>query len=245
MASHLHGSRRTRAGTRLYLYPSDVSRPRRGHGETLIAEVQTKAILVRWHQENQTKVSAWGKTTKLKQVTLPRLHIRESEFSSVAALICELPSVGGVRLDGLLGLDLLKRSSVTIDFEAGTVLFGPGSPLGNSTQFYPGLPFVPVFVSIQDRRYGFKLDTAAFGLVLYEETLGDHFPALKTGKVELGNSRRWAGRIRAGGLTPGQNRRPRVAQAARLHREWLLGLRPRGWKPRCRFAGSEAPATGL
>lgn len=111
-------------------------------------------------------VKVWGYTKPAQVTMLPRLRIGNLNFDGLRALVMEVPSVGGTRIDGLIGLDVLRQVSVTIDFKNRQIRFDDPQELPQSVSFYNRLPYIPLVLQIGKVITRVKLDTGAPGLVL-------------------------------------------------------------------------------
>ncbi len=130
------------------------------------------------------QVSVFGSEVTVTKVSVSKLTLGDVEFEAVEARIADLPQVKGVRLDGLIGLDLLKRSTVTLDFTHNSMSFGQARDLPDSTQFYSRLPFIPVAMKIQGEILYLSLDTGTSGLLLYQAEIEKRLPIRHTNRVE-------------------------------------------------------------
>ncbi len=114
----------------------------------------------------------------------PELALGTVRFSEVDVRILELPASQGVRLDGLVGLDLLRRMPVTIDFRTQTIQFGTVPPLRHSQSFYPRFPFIPLNLTVNGEVLRVVVDTGAVGLMLYGKAIRDRFQFPRNGSTE-------------------------------------------------------------
>jgi predicted aspartyl protease len=130
------------------------------------------------------QVSAFGKEVTLTKVSVSQLSLGDIQFEGVEARIADLPQLKGVRLDGLIGLDLLKRSTVTFDFTHSQMSFGQPRDLSESAGFYSKLPFIPVAMKIQGEILHLSLDTGTSGLTLYQAEIEERLPIRHTNRVE-------------------------------------------------------------
>jgi predicted aspartyl protease len=131
------------------------------------------------------QVPAFGRQVKMKRVTLDQLAFGGMEFERVEARLTDLPAVEGLQLDGLIGLDVLKRATVTLDFEKRELTLGYARKPAHSTRFYSGLPFIPVTMTVDGKSLRLSLDTGACGVTLYESAVKGRFPVRRTGQVEI------------------------------------------------------------
>jgi len=113
------------------------------------------------------KVAAWGKSLSVRQSTISSLQIGELEFPDVLVQILDSPGNALDGLDGLIGLNLLRRTIFTIDFSRQEVTFGNSEAPEHLASFYPGSPFVLLSLTIQGKRLQFKVDTGAPSVVLF------------------------------------------------------------------------------
>jgi predicted aspartyl protease len=130
------------------------------------------------------KVSAFGREVKMKKAFLKVLALSQVEFEHIEARLFNMPRVDGLRLDGLIGLDVLKRTTVTLDFEKGELLLGQPRQLPYNTRFYAGLTFIPVTMTVEGKALRLALDTAACGLVLYDGAVKDKFEIHQSHRFE-------------------------------------------------------------
>ncbi|UCF36982.1 MAG: aspartyl protease family protein [Acidobacteriota bacterium] len=135
-------------------------------------------------QGETIQVSSWGESIRCQKVTLPNLELGNVHFDQVEAHITDLPAIRGLELDGLIGLDLLKRTTITIDFQSKAIRFGQVDRLQNSASFYRGLPFLPITLAVAGKPLRVILDTGSAGLVLYEEAVRGRIEFKTNGKTE-------------------------------------------------------------
>ena len=75
----------------------------------------------------------------------------------------------GERIDAVVGLDVLKRSSFTIDYEDRRIVFGPAPQYRNWVPFADGPPMVTVKIEIDGETKRLLVDTGAEGLFLFRD----------------------------------------------------------------------------
>ena len=73
----------------------------------------------------------------------------------------------GTRIDGIVGLDVLRASSFTIDYGAREIIFGPVQSSPAAVPFESGPPLVTVTMKIEGRPLRLLVDTGASGLLLF------------------------------------------------------------------------------
>jgi len=119
----------------------------------------------------RTDVVSWGETVSVRRILVPYFRIGSAEFRDIETQIATLPPAGDVRLDGLIGISLLRHGCWTIDFEAGQLTLGSDERrLGNTQHFYPKLPMILLSVNIGGKSVRLLLDTGTLGLVLYKKS---------------------------------------------------------------------------
>jgi hypothetical protein len=73
----------------------------------------------------------------------------------------------GERIDAVVGLDVLKTGSFTIDYQARRIVFGPVPQYRNWVPFADGPPLITVDVKIAGETKRLVVDTGAEGLFLF------------------------------------------------------------------------------
>jgi predicted aspartyl protease len=85
----------------------------------------------------------------------------------------------GVRIDAMVGLDVLGARTFRIDYETGSILFGPAaSSSGESTSFQSEPPFVTVEMKMNQQPLHLLVDTGSAELVLFESHLASRLRGL-------------------------------------------------------------------
>lgn len=75
----------------------------------------------------------------------------------------------GERIDAVIGLEVLRAASFTIDYEDRRITFGPAPQYRNWVPFADGPPMITVEVEIDGKRKRLLVDTGAEGLFLFRE----------------------------------------------------------------------------
>lgn len=105
------------------------------------------------------------RTSVLSSLTLGPITAR-----SLSVSVADLGFIDrdlGTRVDAIVGLDVLRASSFTIDYEAHQIIFGPVPPSSSSVSFETGPPFVTVRMEIEGEPVRLLVDTGASGLTLF------------------------------------------------------------------------------
>ena len=75
------------------------------------------------------------------------------------------------RIDALIGLELLRKTGLVIDYQTQTLTFGPVVHTGSPLAFYNKFPFVPVTLVVRGRTVNLLLDTGFSDLVLFTRSV--------------------------------------------------------------------------
>ena len=137
--------------------------------------------------EQPSKVSLSNKSIQTRLVVLPSLLLGPIRAESVPVLtedLSFLQKAVGYRVDAIVGLDVLRKSSFTIDYRAKEMLFGPVESLAFSAPFESDPPIVTVRMGFQTRQLRLAIDTGGPDLMLFQSRLPD-----STGFQELGTEK--------------------------------------------------------
>jgi Aspartyl protease len=156
-------------------------------------------------------IAVVGGSVEAAQATAPTLEVGPARSDNFHVLVEDLSffqKALPVRIDAVVGLDLLGQSAFEIDYTARQILFGPVPLLANSLplRLQAGLPIVEAQVNHLSARL--MVDTGASSLVLFEPyaprpmrvsevrptpgTIGEFdrkqvwLPSLKLGEAEFG-----------------------------------------------------------
>jgi predicted aspartyl protease len=134
----------------------------------------------------QTKtVTVYGSPRSFEIVTVPSIALAGRFFPEVSVAVADLSLPDRdevVAFDGLIGLDVLRQTSISIDFEARTVEVGGCVHSGVSCAYYDKLPFVPVILDVGGERVILSLDTGAAHLILYQNRAEGRILVKETGE---------------------------------------------------------------
>lgn len=133
------------------------------------------------------QVQTYGSKVTVESVTLPAVQVGPMRFEEVPAWVAELsfPDMRrSLQIDALIGLDFLKRTNLSVDFEAGTLRFGSIDHSESSLAFYGDLPFVLIPLRIDGRVVRLLLDTAAPDVILFERRAEGRVPMNRTSETK-------------------------------------------------------------
>ena len=127
-------------------------------------------------------LSVFSGNLRAQRVSVPEVQLGPTRAASLEMLVGDLGFIErelGVRIDAMIGLDLLSQSSFSIDYERKTISFGSSQPLETVVTFTPGLPYAVVDVRAQGQLLRLMVDTGAKDLILFEPRVRGRLPALR------------------------------------------------------------------
>jgi Aspartyl protease len=138
--------------------------------------------------EEPSRVKLSNKSIQTQRVVLPSLLLGPVHAESLPVLsedLSFLQRAVGYKVDAIVGLDVLRKSSFTIDYRAKEMLFGPVKNLSFSAPFETGPPIVTVRMTFQTRLLLLAIDTGGPDLMLFSSRVPDStaFQELGTEKV--------------------------------------------------------------
>jgi len=91
-------------------------------------------------------------------------------------------------VDGVIGLDVLRLKTLTIDLARKRILFGQGRALRFSVPLQTNESYVSVEVRTHDRTLRLLLDTGVRSILLYRDRVSDRVPKLQVARTIPANS---------------------------------------------------------
>jgi predicted aspartyl protease len=135
---------------------------------------QRLARKLRLQSGSREVISVVNQNHSLERVSLVGLRLGSLEFPTLSAVVLDLAAIEsrlGVRLDAIVGLDLLGHQNFTIDYRRRRLLIGEalatGEPIPFELQREAGAPYIVVPVEVNSLRVRLLLDTGADNLTLY------------------------------------------------------------------------------
>ena len=126
----------------------------------------------------------FGQTIPTERLTVSSLAFGPVRTTNVDVLVADLAALErrfGVRLDALLGVDVLRASCLTIDYGARRLAADCTSPLPLTASFTPFLPVIDV--SIDGHRYRLIADTGSEAIAVFRTSIPAAAPVVTDGKV--------------------------------------------------------------
>jgi len=144
--------------------------------------VISKKVAKRLGLKGETRqVIAMGRKTKVREIVLPSVVLGTAQFEEVTAQVGRLSFVHGLRVDALIGLNLLKKTNLGIDYTTNTLTLGTVSHSRSSMAFYSGLPFVMVRLEVDGQPLSLMFDSGAGNdLILFRERVKDRLSWTRT-----------------------------------------------------------------
>jgi hypothetical protein len=186
------------------------------------------------------EISVINQNRAVERVVLPSMRIGPLEFPPVSAVVVDLAPIEsrlGIRLDAIIGLDVLGGRNLTIDYRQRKLLIGLASAAGEAIPFdlqmEAGAPYVLVRMELNSQSARLLLDTGTDGLTLFAARMHERMPFLEktvAGKdVNAGGEyaveRLSISALRLGGIQCGKLAAALVSSAASALRDFdgLLG----------------------
>jgi hypothetical protein len=120
--------------------------------------------------EQPERVNLWNKSVQARQVVLPSLSLGPVRVESIPVLAEDLSFLEkalGFKVHAIVGLDVLRRSSFTINYKTKEMLFGAPESLTYSVPFETDMPVVTVGLGFHDRRLRMVVDSGGPDLTLF------------------------------------------------------------------------------
>jgi hypothetical protein len=132
------------------------------------------------------RVTLSGKSVPTQRVVLPSLlvgPIRAEALPAVAQDLSFFQKAIGFRIDAIVGLDVLRKSSFTINYRTNEIIFGPVESLPFSARFETDTPVVTIRMQSLDQQLRLVVDTGGPDLMLFQSRLRA-FPVLQRLGIE-------------------------------------------------------------
>src|SRR5438445_11263754 len=126
--------------------------------------------------EQPGRVNLSNKSVQTRLVVLPSLVLGRIHAESLPVLTQDLSffqKALGHKVDGIVGLDVLRKSSFTINYKTKEMLFGPVERLTFSAPFETDTPLVTIRTRFEDRQLRLMIDTGTPDLMLLQSRMPD------------------------------------------------------------------------
>lgn len=129
------------------------------------------------------KVSVLTQSILAQGTVLSDLRLGPMRAEAISVLVRDLSYIEeglGVRVDAIVGLDVLGQSDFSIDYEAKKLVFGPVEPLESAFTIQTGPGFVYATLQVQGQVVRLVVDTGANHLMLLGGRVLDRLTGLRT-----------------------------------------------------------------
>jgi hypothetical protein len=122
-----------------------------------------------------SRLVAFGQSASVSTSTPLRLQIGSRDVGEVAASIGDLSYLDGMRIDAIVGLDVLARSSFQVDYQSRRLSFAPDGSLSAVVPLEIVWPFIAVRLSVAGHLMRLLVDTGSRDVVLFKSRLPAEF----------------------------------------------------------------------
>jgi predicted aspartyl protease len=122
------------------------------------------------------KMDLANKTVQTELASLPFIEVGSARAEGLPVFVQDLSSIEkrlGRRIDAVVGLDILGKSSFSIDYKTKQLRFGPVERTRSTVSFETGTPFVIIEVRLHNRPVRLLVDTGASALMLFQSRVTD------------------------------------------------------------------------
>ena len=117
----------------------------------------------------------------VQQAVVPSVQIGALRTTFLSVLIRDLAFLQkglGIRIDAVIGLDILRRSNFTIDYPRKRIIFRVAPVVDASATFQDTAPGLIVQMEVNGVLLHLMLDTGASGMLLFQSRIRDRLPLL-------------------------------------------------------------------
>jgi predicted aspartyl protease len=141
--------------------------------------------------EEPARVNLANKSVPTGRVILPSLLLGPVRAEALPVLTQDLSYMQkavGYKVDAIIGLDVLRRSSFTINYRTKEILFGPVEGLTFSAPFDADVPVVTIRTRLQNHELRLVVDTGSPDVMLFESRMSDSAGLQTLGTQETVNA---------------------------------------------------------
>ena len=124
--------------------------------------------------ERLARVNVSDRTVETRLVVLPSLLVGPIHAQALPVLsedLSFLQKAVGRKVDGVVGLDVLRKSSFSINYRSKEMLFGAVEDMSFSAPFETDTPVVTVGMEFQNRKFRLVVDSAGPHLMLFQSRI--------------------------------------------------------------------------
>lgn len=125
----------------------------------------------------ESEIVVFGQKNRSLTTVLPNIRVGPLHAQTVPAGVGDLSFLHGV--DAIIGLDVLARSSFSIDYVEKRLTFGPVVASERSMGLDINPPFITVKLALGGRPLRLLVDTGSNRLVLFERRVRDRLPVME------------------------------------------------------------------
>jgi hypothetical protein len=145
---------------------------------TIPSMIDTR-IATKLHLEiHEAEVIAFGRKNRVRSAILPPARIGPVRADAVLAAVGDLSFLGSPHVDAIIGLDILTRSSFSIDYGRQLLTFRSLVAGDPSLHLEVTPPFLTVQVALHGHPFRLLVDTGSRSVVLFEERVRGRLPNL-------------------------------------------------------------------
>jgi predicted aspartyl protease len=141
--------------------------------------------------EQPARVNLANKSIPTGRVILPSLILGPVRVEALPVLTQDLSYMQkavGYKVDAIIGLDVLRRSSFTINYRSKEILFGPVEGLPFSAPFDTDEPVVTIQTRVQNHPLRLVVDTGSPDVMLFQSRMSDSAGMQTLGTQETVNA---------------------------------------------------------
>jgi predicted aspartyl protease len=141
--------------------------------------------------EQPARVNLANKSIQTGRVILPSLILGPLRVEALPVLTQDLSYMQkavGYKVDAIIGLDVLRRSSFTINYRSKEIRFGPVEGLTFSAPFDTDAPVVTIRTRFQTHQLRLVVDTGSPDVMLFESRMPDSAGLQTLGTQETVNA---------------------------------------------------------
>lgn len=114
---------------------------------------------------------AFGREVQVRSAVVDGIRLGSLHTGSIPTGVGDLSYLGGVRVDAIVGLDVLARVNFSIDYRAKVLRFAPAGREDLTTPLEFAWPFATVRMTVADEQVRLLVDTGSRDLVLFKSRL--------------------------------------------------------------------------